>query len=159
MSKERDLPSGTQGEDVAASLEALEAANRRLAEHMRWPLWRHMAGGLLMSLILAAFALQPAPLGFVLFGLALLLSFAIVRDDKKRHGMFVSGYQRGRTGWVMAGILALFFGNVVLLLIEHDGSAGDPLLWLVLLVQLGGTTALGLLWERIYRADLRRGLS
>lgn len=154
MSGER----GMGKDDVAASLEALEAANTRLAERMRWPLWRHMAAGLMVSLLLAAITIQPSPLGFLLFGLALILTLAILRDDRRRHGMFVSGYQRGRTGWVMCVIVALFIGSVVVVETQIDGSPGAPLLWLVVIILFVGTTALSLVWERVYRADIRKKL-
>ncbi|WP_338501433.1 hypothetical protein V6R86_01550 [Sphingomonas kaistensis] len=145
--------------EAAAALRALDAANLRLAERMRWPLWRHASAGLLLALMLAAIALQPSPLGFALFGVAMLLTLAIARDDKKRHGMFVSGYQRGRTAWVMAAVLLLFIGCVVLVLSLPARSLDEIRLWLTMLALFVATTGLSLVWERVYRAEIQRKLS
>ena len=102
-------------EDPRDALAALESTNDRLARRMRWPIWRHFAGGLLMTLVVAAVAL-PHDVAAMVFVTAMVLMLLIVRDDKKRHGMFVSGYQRGRTVWIVAAIIVLTLSALVIVL-------------------------------------------
>jgi hypothetical protein len=147
----------TETDEPAASLAALEVANDRLAKRMKWPVWRHMAGGLLLTLIVAAVAL-PVAAAWIVFFAAILLTVVIVRSDKKRHGMFVSGFQRGRTGWVIAATVALLLGALKVVSTQWAGNWSDPLLWLTLAVVFAGTTTLSLLWEQVYRADIRKSL-
>lgn len=146
----------TEINDPRRTLAALEAIDERLARRMRWPLWRHMAAGLLMSLIVAA-AGVPRNLAAAAFAAGLLLVLVIVRDDKKRHGMFVSGYQRGRTKWVVAAIILSTLSGIIVVRTQLSGGIADPLFWVVLAIVFSGTTMLSLLWERVYGDDIRRG--
>ena len=138
------------------ALAALEATDERLAQRMRWPLWRHMAAGLLMSLIVAA-AAMPRNLAAAAFAAGLVLVLVIARDDKKRHGMFVSGYQRGRTKWVVAAIILTTLSAVIVVRTQLSEGIADALFWVVLAIVFSGTTMLSLLWERVYGDDIRRG--
>lgn len=142
--------------DPRRALDALEAIDERLAQRMRWPLWRHMAAGLLMSLIVAA-AGVPRNLAAAAFAAGLVLVLVVVRDDKKRHGMFVSGYQRGRTKWVVAAIFLTTLSAVLVVRTQLSEGIADPLFWVVLAIVFSGTTMLSLLWERVYSDDIRRG--
>ena len=142
--------------DPRRALDALEAIDERLAQRMRWPLWRHMAAGLLMSLIVAA-AGVPRNLAAAAFAAALVLVLVIVRDDKKRHGMFVGGYQRGRTKWVVAAIILTTLSAVIVVRTQLSEGIADALFWVVLAIVFSGTTMLSLLWERVYGDDIRRG--
>lgn len=145
-----------EANDPRRALDALEAIDERLAQRMRWPLWRHMAAGLLMSLIVAA-AGVPRNLAAAAFAAGLVLVLVIVRDDKKRHGMFVSGYQRGRTKWVVAAIILTTLSAVLVVRTQLSEGIADPLFWVVLAIVFSGTTMLSLLWERVYGDDIRRG--
>ncbi len=143
-------------EDPRTALAALEATNDRLAQRMSWPLWRHVAGGLLMSLIVAGAGL-PRDIAFIVFFVAMVLIVVIVRDDKKRHGMFVSGYQRGRTKWIVAIMIALTLAALIVIRTQVDGGAGSPWFWATLAILFCSITMLSLLWERVYRDDIRDG--
>ena len=146
----------TEINDPRRALAALEATDERLAQRMRWPVWRHMAAGLLMSLIVAAAAV-PRNLAAAAFAAGLVLVLVIARDDKKRHGMFVSGYQRGRTKWVVAAIIMLTLSAIIVARTQLGDGIADPLFWVVLAIVFSGTTMLSLLWERVYGDDIRRG--
>lgn len=143
--------------DSKAALAALDATNDRLANHMTWPMWRHMAGGMLMTVIIAAAALPPAFAAAAMIT-AMVLAIVIVRDDKKRYGMFVSGYQRGRTGWIVAAIIVLALTALIVLLTQVRSGAWDPVFWVTLAVMFAGTSVLSLVWERVYRKDIRERL-
>ena len=136
-------------------LAATDAAQARLADRMRWPLWRHAVAGALFALILFAIAM-PAKGGIAVMGLVVILIFAIIRDDKKRYGMFVSGYQRGRTGWVLAVNLVIFAAAWAAIAKTGPHTIGDILPWVLIGAVFVATTALSYLWEIVYRADLRK---
>jgi len=143
-------------EDPRDALAALESTNDRLARRMRWPIWRHFAGGLLMTLLVAAVAL-PRDVAAVVFVTAMVLMLLIVRDDKRRHGMFVSGYQRGRTVWIIAAIIVLNLSALVIVLTQFEDPTDDPWFWATLSIVALGTSGLSWIWERVYRADVREG--
>ena len=143
-------------DDPRSSLVKLEAINVRLAERMSWPLWRHIAAGVLMTMIVAATGL-PRELAAVVFAVSMVLVFAIIRDDKKRHGMFVSGYQRGRTRWIVGAILALALTAVTIVRTQVKRETSDPLFWITLAIVFLGITILSLLWEKVYRREIRGG--
>ena len=142
--------------DAHASLEAIRQTEDRLAGRMRWPLWRHAALGVFLALLLLGIAL-PFSWQIPITLLALGLIFLVIRSDKKRHGMFVSGYQRGRTGWVVAAIVALFIAMLLLANTLVTDPLDSALFWAIETVLLAGSTALSLVWEKVYRADLKAG--
>ena len=143
-------------EDLTAALAALESTNEKLADHMKWPVWRHIAGGVVMTVIVAAAGL-PTTLALIALALAVVLMIAIVRDDKKRHGMFVSGYQRGRTIWVVAAMIALALIAFIIVRTQLEGGVANPVFWGALAIVFLGVSALSLVWEIVYRKDIREG--
>lgn len=146
----------TNIKDAQTALIALEVTNGRLAERMRWPLWRHAAAGLLMTLIVGSVGL-PRGLAMVILLVAIVLTIAIVRDDKKRYGMFVSGYQRGRTAWVTSAIIALNLSAVFFVRTLRDNAVVNAIFWLAMAIVFLGTLMLSIAWERVYRHDIRKG--
>ncbi|RPF70507.1 hypothetical protein [Aurantiacibacter spongiae] len=109
-----------------------------------------------MTLIVAAVAL-PRDVTAVVFVTAMVLMLLIVRDDKRRHGMFVSGYQRGRTVWIVAAIIVLNLSALVIVLTQFEDPTDDPWFWVTLSTVALGTSGLSWIWERVYRADVRQG--
>jgi len=89
-----------------AALKTVTETNERLAQKMHWPLWRHAAVGALFCVLLLGISL-PGSIGGVINVAMIGVVFLLIRDDKRRHGMWVSGYQKGRTGWVMAALVGL----------------------------------------------------
>lgn len=142
--------------DVAASLDVVRETREKLADKMYWPFWRHAATGVFLAIILLGRAL-PDEYGLPVTLLCLLPILAIVAHDKKTHGMFVSGYQKGRTGWVIAAILALFLAAFFWVMLGMDDPLTDPRFWALEAVVIVASTALSYLWAKVYRADLREG--
>ena len=142
--------------EAQSALDAVKTMDRAMADRMTWPLWRHAIFGVMMALVLVAFALPPgAQLAAV--GVLLVMVFLIVRDDKKRNGMFVSGYQKGRTGWVLALQFALLAGALAATTAWVDDPFSSPIFWTIAAILLAGSTAISLIWEKVYRQDLRQG--
>ena len=142
--------------EAQSALDAVKNTDRSMADRMTWPLWRHAIFGAMMALVLLA-VVSPLAAQLPILGLLLLLVYLVVRDDKKRHGMFVSGYQKGRTGWILAAQFALLLAALVSSLVWVDDPLGSPLFWAIAVFVLIGNTALSLLWENIYQADLKAG--
>lgn len=142
--------------EIAASLEAVADTKAKLADRMRWPFWRHAASGVMLALMLVATVVDTA-YSLILFALVLLPVFAIIEHDKKTHGMFVSGYQRGRTGWVLALMIGLFVAAMIYVGQTLDDPLADPRFWGTAAALLVVSTALSYAWEAVYRADLRSG--
>lgn len=143
--------------DVTASLEAMQQTRDKLADRMQWPLWRHAATGVLLAVVLFGIAL-PGGKGALVNVLVLVAAVAIMAHDKKTHGMFVSGYQRGRTGWVIAALIGLWLAALVATL-AMEAPLANPLFWAIEASLFVAGTALSVLWGRVYRADLRSGRS
>ena len=146
----------TNVKDAQTALIGLQITNVRLSERMRWPLWRHAAAGLLMTLIVVSVGLPRGLATFILL-MVIVLTIAIVRDDKKRYGMFVSGYQRGRAAWVTGAIIALNLSAVIFVRTLVDNAVVNAMFWLVVAIVFLGTSMLSIAWERVYRHDIREG--
>ena len=142
--------------DAAASLDAVRETRARLAERMRWPLWRHAMTGVLLAVILLAQAL-PNEYGLIVTALCLLPIFAIIAHDRKANGMLVSGYQKGRAGWVLALLIGLYMAAFFWVRLGMTDPLSDPRFWALEAVVILVATALSYLWAKVYREDLRAG--
>jgi hypothetical protein len=139
--------------EALAALAAKEKAQEQLAKAANCPPWRHAAFGLLMAGIVASpafsFAIRTAILIAVLAAIAIL-----VQSDRKRTGMFINGYRRGRTRMVASGLLI-----VVLLLYgisTYYGLAlGDSLTPLLLgLAAFLIATVASVIWQRVFVREM-----
>ena len=140
-------------EDAARALAALAQARWRMAQRAHWPLWRHIAFGALMGMLVASYALPTSiqPIGVVL---ALLCTFLLVRYDRRRDGFFINGYRAGRTRRIALQFVAVALVGLVIAIVAkfRFGLVWGPLVVGAILVILGTLSSLA--WERAYRADL-----
>lgn len=143
-------------EEARAALGSVNDTRSKMAERMHWPWWRHALAGLYLAALLGGIALDNNA-RMILFGIAVVGLLLVVRDDKKRYGMFVSGYQQGRTVWVVLATVIVFIAALVAMNIWVKNGPGDPLFWVLTGTVFVITTALSYAWEAVYRADLRRG--
>jgi Ca2+/H+ antiporter len=134
-------------EEARAALDDMTDATRKLA------LWRHAAFGAIIGAIVLSqgFAM---PLGTVLFVFAMAGLAAITVDERRRYGVFVSGYRKGRTLPLTLLFVALMLATIAAEF--HARTTG-----MSLAVKLGiaaGAFVLGfgfsLIWTRIYRREL-----
>lgn len=143
-------PSSTE---AAEALAAMRASQARLAEAANCPPARHLAfagliGGLIATPVLP---MQYAILveGMLLFGVGL-----VVRWDRRRTGMFINGYRRGRTRPLTFAMLAVVLALYMLgfWLVRDRGIWWAPL--------ATGTVAAGfgyyasILWQRTFRREM-----
>jgi hypothetical protein len=142
--------------DGARMLAEVETANAELAQRARAPLWYHPALGLLMG-GLAAVAGQPTPVILAYEAVMLVGLWLLVQAYKRRTGMWVSGYRKGRTRWVAFSLAAACAAVTILSLWlrrAHDIAWAPYVGGMVIFVL---ATAGGLLWEAAFRRDLRDG--
>lgn len=94
---------------------------------------------------------------FIALALIFASIFLIVRWDKRRLGVFINGYRRGKTRMVtfpmLALILGLYFASYYVSL-----SHGKP----VIILALAATTFLigylgSTLWQRVFVSELNAG--
>lgn len=139
--------------EAAAALAQVELTQARLARRAHWPLYRHAVFGLVEGMVVAAFA-QPLAHAGALFVLAMTLLVVSVRGDRRRDGMFVSGWQPGATR-PLTIIIALFALAMALASVSvRDGTVVEPLGYLLGVITFAVCTAASMRWERVYRANL-----
>jgi hypothetical protein len=141
------------GNEAAAALAEVGRTEQRLAERARWPFHRHAMFGLIEGLVVAAVA-QPLDVagGMVVAALALLT--VCITDDRRRHGMFVSGWQPGATLPLTLAIFLFVILMLVASLAVRDGEAAQPFGYLFGAIAFAVCTAASIKWEKIYRAQL-----
>lgn len=140
-------------EQAAAALAEVGRTEHRLAERAHWPFHRHAMFGLAEGLLVAGVA-QPLAITGAMTAAALALITVCVTEDRRRHGMFVSGWQAGATRPLTIA-LALFVAVMVAASAAVRGSAAaQPLGFLLGTIAFAICTWASLRWERVYRAEL-----
>jgi hypothetical protein len=139
--------------DAAAHLADVARTQRRLAERARWPFHRHAMFGLSEGLLVAGIA-QPTAIGLGMMGVAMALFALCVTEDRRRHGMFVSGWQAGATRPLTVLIVLFTIAMAVASAVVRDGETVQPLGYLIGAFTFAVCTAGSLRWERIYRGQL-----
>jgi hypothetical protein len=139
--------------DALSALDAKRQAEAQMARAATCPPWRHAVFGLLMGALVAAPAVV-LPWRFAVLGAILLAIPVIIQSDRKRMGMFINGYRRGKTRIVAFAILAvelsLYFVSMVRSEQYHDRIT--PLLLGVLGVAIG--IAGSKLWQRVFVSEM-----
>ena len=139
--------------DPRSALEAKQFAEAQMARAATCPPWRHAVFGLMMGGLVASPAFD-MPIRISILVVLLALIPIIIHSDRKRMGMFINGYRRGKTRVVAIGILivelSLYAVSVVRGLNHQDhvtplvlGAAG------VLIGILGS-----MLWQRVFVREM-----
>jgi hypothetical protein len=135
--------------DALSALDAKRSAEAQMAKAATCPPWRHAIFGLMMGGLVASPAFEmPVRIGILVTLLALVP--IIVHSDRKRMGMFINGYRRGKTRIVAIGILILELSLYALSVVrglDHNDHV-TPLL-------LGATGAVigiigSMIWQRVF---------
>ena len=141
--------------EAAAALAGVSGAQHRLADQIGdCPPWRHAAFGFVMALLVGGASLPPLLQSTtVVVGMALVA--LIVRYDRRRYGVFINGYRRGRTLpltlLVLAGVLLLMFAGI------HAREAGLSA-WTkagIAALTFAYAVAGSVVWQRTFLAELR----
>jgi len=142
--------------EAATALDSVDRTERKLAQHAHWPFHRHAMFGLGEGLLIAALA-QPVAIGASMMAVAVALFGLCMWDDRRRHGMFVSGFQPGETRPLTVLLVLFVVAMAAASLAIRDGASAQPLGFIAGLVTFAVCTAASLLWQKIYRAELESG--
>ena len=144
-------------DEARAALDGKDDITRKYAtEGPEYPAWRYAAFGLMMALIVLSQGFGSA-LKAALFLTAMAMLVWMLRDDRRRYGVFVNGYRKGRTlplTIALVGFLLLAMGA------ELYAYAND---WTIApkLAIAGAVFAVATLasvwWNRIYERELLEG--
>jgi|SRR6185312_12053228 len=151
MESEKDRP--MQATDALTALDAKRAAEAQLARACNCPPWRHAVFGLLMGALVVSPAFEQTIRFAILVGILCCIPL-IIRSDRKRMGMFINGYRRGKTRLVALGVLAVEL-SIYMLSVYY----GMVLHNVVAPVALGiGGAVIGILgsmlWQRVFVHEL-----
>ena len=139
--------------DARSALAAKQHAEAQMAKAAECPPWRHAVFGLLMGGLIASFAFEFAIRTAILV-LVLACIPIIVHSDRKRMGMFINGYRRGKTRLVAFGLLALWlplYGLSVYYGLDRHDHVTPLLLGLVGFVM---AVAGSVIWQRVFVREM-----
>lgn len=139
--------------EALSALAAKHQAEVQIAKAANCPPWRHALFGLLMGGLVASpafdFAMRSAILVIILCSVAV-----IVQSDRRRMGMFINGYRRGKTRVVAVATLivelSLYSLSVYYGLELHDRLI--PLLLGCAAVPIGAAGSV--IWQRVFVREM-----
>lgn len=142
--------------EAAAALAVVNRTESKLAERAHWPFHRHAMFGLMEGLLVAGIAQPIAMMGGTI-AIAMALLVVCVTEDRRRHGMFISGFQGRSARWVTLALLLFVLPMMALSVSLRDGESVQPLGYALGAIVFAVCTAGSLLWQKVYRAELAQG--
>ncbi len=143
-------------DDALASLEAVNRAKARLAADAKWPFWRHAAYGLIEAAIVLSVSLPFSALLAVAGG-AIIATLLVIKDDKRRYGMFISGWQGGKPRLVTLGMVAFIITMFALSFTTRGQPFPAPIAVGAALATFIACTIGSYWWQKLYREELGHG--
>ena len=142
--------------EALSALDAVEETDRRMAKRMTWPLWRHAAFGAVEAIMVLAWGLPTAAMG-ACFVIAIAGLSWIVHDDKKRYGMFVSGYSSRAARPAIWLAVAIYLVGAALIILT--GGPNEWTIWVPVATAgvFVGETLASLWWQKLAQDGLRNG--
>ncbi|MEO6387409.1 MAG: hypothetical protein ABIT16_02965 [Croceibacterium sp.] len=140
-------------DDARDALAAVDRTRADLASLGLCPPWRHGAFGLVMGMVVLGQGVH-APWMWWLFGASLAGAVVIALHDRRKYGVFVNGYRRGRTRIVALGLVAAMF--VAMALEVWLREIGEPLVLRLALAAVFGGVAIwfSVVWNRTFRREM-----
>ena len=142
-----------ESSEALSALDAKRHAEMEMARAANCPPWRHALFGLMMGALVASPAFETTIRFAILLGLLCLVP-VIIHSDRKRMGMFINGYRRGKTRIVAIGVLivelSLYFVSVWRGLELHDHLT--PLLLGIVGVVIGLIGSM--IWQRVFVSEM-----
>jgi len=139
--------------DARSALDAKQFAEAQIAKAANCPPWRHAVFGLMMGGLVASFSFE-----FVIRTAILVIILAaipiIIQSDRKRMGMSINGYRRGKTRYVIAGFMLLWlplYGFSVYYGLDQHNHVVPVLLGIVAGV-LGIFASI--IWQRVFVREM-----
>ena len=145
----------TDLEDQArAALAAKDDTQRQLAAAAVYPQWRHVIFGVMMGGLVVTPALSSAA-RIAMFAAILGAMPLIIRSDRKRSGMFINGYRRGKTLLVTFVMLAVEMGLYSIGMYHAVELGDDRISFLLapLAVAIGWIGSI--IWQRVFVSEMK----
>ena len=140
-------------DEARSALDEMGIAERRLAAAAAdCPPWRHAVFGLVMAASVATPAVA-MPARLAVPALVFFAVLMIFQSDRRRTGMFVNGYRRGKTLGLTLGLLVVIMG--LLMLSIRAGERGDT--GTVILLSVAGfviSVGASIAWQRIFLREM-----
>jgi hypothetical protein len=139
--------------EARSALDAKQYAEAQMAKAATCPPWRHALFGLMMGGLVASPAFE-TKVRFAILLLLLCLIPLIIHSDRKRMGMFINGYRRGKTRIVAIGVLIVELSLYAIALgrgLDHHDQV-TPLLLGVAGVVIG--TLGSMLWQHVFVREM-----
>lgn len=143
--------------EARAALDSIDDVQRDLAlQGATYPLWRHAAFAAVMAALVLGqgFAL---PIQMALFVPAMAGLAWIVADDRRRYGLFVNGYRKGRTLPVTLVLVAVMLGAMGGELYARFNGGSLALKLGIAGLAFGVALGASLWWTRLYHRELMKG--
>ncbi|KHK89998.1 hypothetical protein LK12_19120 [Novosphingobium malaysiense] len=142
--------------DAAGALGAVQDARGRLAsiQDSACPAWRHIAFGLVEAILVLGFSAHGL-LTYILYALALAMAFALMRRDKRRTGLRVNGWRRGRTLVLSIALCVSIIGLGIWARMDFQQPFPTTSGLVAAAIALAMGTLGSVWWQRIYLAELR----
>lgn len=143
------------GQDEArAALGAIASAKRNLSDLPLCPPWRHVVFALCEAALVASPAL-PFAWRIGVFVVVMAGVFGCIQSDRRRLGVFINGYRRGRTRrftiGLLIGVLALYGVSV-----WTEMHGGQPAINIALAIVTFAVCYWGsVVWQRIFVREMR----
>jgi len=143
----------TMIEEAHVALAAKGAAELDLAKLALCPPWRHAAFAAVMAALVATQAV-PIPARFVLLVLVYASIAAIYLTDRRRLGVFINGFRRGKTRTVTFTLLLVVFALGAAIVYFGD-QPGQRLICLGLAAVAFMAAYRGsMIWQQVFRREL-----
>ena len=140
-------------QDARIALAAKGAAEQDLARLALCPPWRHAV----FAAVMAALVATPAiilPLRFAVMALVFVAIGLIIRSDKRRLGVFINGYRRGKTRLVTFPMLAVILG-LYAVSVHFGMTRGQPSISVALAAISFVVAYVGsVIWQRVFVHEL-----
>jgi hypothetical protein len=140
-------------DEARAALAAKTIAEQDLARLGTCPPWRHAAFAALETMLVAS-PLAGEKGQFAVYGVLILGMILIMRSDRRRLGVFINGYRRGRTRMVVAPILIIVLGLFAL-------STVAKVIWHMPLVSVAAAVITfplcyygSVIWQKVFLREL-----
>lgn len=139
--------------ETDAALAVVRQGRETLLAAADCPPSRHLAFAAIMGGYVAAPAL-PLAARLVAGAMLMVCVALVVRWDKRRTGLFISGYRAGRTRWVLAAMIAVILPlNVAGSVLADRHGLRWPALAMALPVT-GFAYAMSCVWMRVFRREM-----
>lgn len=142
--------------DPAEALASVRASQARLARVTPCPPWRHVAFAAIFALLIGSIVIS-LKAQFIAMPLVIAAVLFLVQNDRKRYGMFINGYRRGRTLPVTLTFLGVMLVMVLAAVHLRENGFGDVSKIALTALAFALAAGFSVAWQRVYIDELTRG--